>query len=128
MNRDRALRRAGLQVPDPLFATKIPTGRRSSCPAPLSPGDQPEPRCSSERSGVGPLRWARCPDDGRLHLLQSAQVPLAAAGNNARALCGQRIPAEGLTITNSPAGALCVICVVGIPAEIPDPGPRGTAP
>ena len=85
VNRDRALWRAGLRVLDPLFATTIPVGRRSSCPAPLAPGGQPDPRCSDGRAGVGPLRWARCPDDGRLYLLQLAQVLHAAAGDDTRA-------------------------------------------
>ncbi|MGH3899716.1 MAG: hypothetical protein ACRDTA_16025 [Pseudonocardiaceae bacterium] len=74
------------------------------------------------------LRWTRCTDDGRLHLLPPAQIRLATAGHHARALCGQRIPADGLTITHGPPGALCTACIIGIPAEIPDPDPSGTAP
>ncbi|MGH3883833.1 MAG: hypothetical protein ACRDSG_05835 [Pseudonocardiaceae bacterium] len=73
------------------------------------------------------LRWTRCPEDGGLHLLQPAQIRLAAAGD-ARALCGRRIPADGLTITHGPVGALCMACVCEIPPEMPDPGPGGSAP
>lgn len=56
VNRDHCLRRAGPPVPDPVFATKIPAGRRASCPAPIPPGGQPDPRRLVERSSVGPLR------------------------------------------------------------------------
>ncbi len=126
MDQDHVLRRAGLRVPDPLFGTTIPAGRPSSCPTPLPPGGQPDPQHSGE--GAGPLRWARCPDDGSLHLLQSAQVLLAAAGYDAQTLCGQQVPVEALTITTSSAGTLCMACVVGVPAERQDLDPRGTAP
>ena len=74
------------------------------------------------------LRWARRPDDDRLHLLAPAEVPRGTAKDHARALRGQRIPAKGLPITSSPAWALCVTCVLGIPAEMLDPGSRTTAP
>lgn len=44
MNGDYAIRRVGPQVPDPLFATQIPAGRRlRHPPAQLSPGGQPDP-------------------------------------------------------------------------------------
>lgn len=36
----------------------------------------------------GPLGWARWPDDGRLHLLQPAEVVVAATGDHAEALRG----------------------------------------
>ncbi|MGH3801382.1 MAG: hypothetical protein ACRDTD_14845 [Pseudonocardiaceae bacterium] len=51
-----------------------------------------------------------------------------AATGNARALCSARIPADGLTITHGAAWALCLACVIGIPTDVPDPAPRGTAP
>ena len=125
MDRDHASRRVCLRVPDPLFATTIPAGRRFSCPVPLPPGGQPDPRCSGAGSRVRQLlRWARCPDDGRLHLLPLAEVLCAAAGGHARALCGQRVPAESLTITSGLSWALCMTCIT----SMPNPGPRGTAP
>ena len=78
---------AGLRVPDPqLPPTKTPAGRRSSCPAPLpAPGGQPDPRHQTRDFSVGQLRWARCPDDGRLHLLQPTDVVVAATWDHAEA-------------------------------------------
>ncbi|MGH3897287.1 MAG: hypothetical protein ACRDTA_03360, partial [Pseudonocardiaceae bacterium] len=84
-------------------------------------------RGSGRCGGRAAPTMAACTDDGRLHLLPPAQIRLAAAGHHARVLCGQQVPAEGLTITNGPA-ALCMACMIGIPAEISGPGPSGTAP
>ncbi len=76
MDQHHARWRAGLRVPDPLFATTIPAGRQSSRPAPRPPDGRPDPRYSSRGIGVGPLRWAGCPNEGHPHLLPRAQVPL----------------------------------------------------
>ncbi|MGH3962212.1 MAG: hypothetical protein ACRDRY_02995 [Pseudonocardiaceae bacterium] len=73
------------------------------------------------------LRWTRCPEDGGLHLLQPAQIRLAAAGD-ARALCGRRIPPDGLTITHGPVGGAVHGLRVRDPPEMRDPGPGGSAP
>ncbi|MGH3789759.1 MAG: hypothetical protein ACRDQ9_02975 [Pseudonocardiaceae bacterium] len=126
MDRDHAPQPVCLR-PDPLFATKTPAGRRLSCPVPpLSPGGQPDTRCSGGGPRVGQLlRWARCPDDGRLHLLRLAEVLRATAGDHAQALCGQRVPADGLT--NGLSCALCTTCITGIPDPDPDPS-GGIAP
>ncbi|MDQ2882246.1 MAG: hypothetical protein M3Y48_13795 [Actinomycetota bacterium] len=75
--------------------------------------DQPDPSDQGGGSSVEQLRWARCPDGGHLHLLQPAGVNLAAASGHAQALCGHRIPAQGLTINGVPSGALCMACVMG---------------
>ncbi len=115
------LRPPGLPVPDPQFpAIKIPARERLSGPGPR----QPDPHRPAE-SGVGPLRWARCPDQGRLHLLVPAEVVAAATGGHAEALCGQALPAQGLTLTNSSSGAVCLACVAGIPSNPSDL--RGTS-
>jgi hypothetical protein len=50
------------------------------------------------------------------------------SGATPKALCGQRVPAEGLTITRGLSWALCVTRIVGIPAGMVDPDPRTTAP
>ncbi|MGH3836220.1 MAG: hypothetical protein ACRDSF_11025 [Pseudonocardiaceae bacterium] len=116
-----------LQMPDPQFPHKIPAGRRSSRPAPgPAPGGQPDPSPRASRSSGGQLRWARCPDDGLLHLLHPADVVVAATGGHAEALCGRQLPAESLTLINGLDGALCMACVAGIPPDSNDPGPRGT--
>ncbi|MFY9808272.1 MAG: hypothetical protein WAK86_13525 [Pseudonocardiaceae bacterium] len=50
--------RAALQVPDPVFPTKLPAGRRSSCSDPF-PGGQPDPSPQAGESTVGQRRWVR---------------------------------------------------------------------
>jgi hypothetical protein len=110
----RASQLAALRIPEPQFPTKTPAGRRPSRPMPVrAPVVQPDPSDRAGRPGVEQLRWARCPDDGRLHLLQPAGVDLAAASGHAQAVCGHRVPAQGLTINGVPSGALCMACVIG---------------
>ncbi|MGH3899290.1 MAG: hypothetical protein ACRDTA_13825 [Pseudonocardiaceae bacterium] len=125
--RSGLLQRMGLRVPDPQFPTKIPAGRRSSRPVP-APGGQPDPNPQTGNSSVGPPRWARCPEQGRLHLLRSADVIAATNQGHARAVCGRPIPAEGLTITGGPSGALCMACALGATSSMPACGPRGGNP
>ena len=70
---------------------------------------------------VPPLRWARCPDDGRLHLVQPADVAVTDTGH-ALALCGIRLGADGLTVSGS-AGALCSTCIAAGTQTPPAPTP-----
>lgn len=101
--------------------------RSNSCPAPLpAPGGQPDPSPRPSGSSVEQLRWVRCLDDKHLHLLHPADV-LVVAGGHAPAVCGQRISAEGLTITRGPSGALCMTCVVGATSPDARPRPGGTS-
>lgn len=110
----RASHLAALRIPEPQFSTRTQDGGRPGRPAPVrTPVAQPDPGDQGGRSSVEQLRWARCPDDGHLHLLQPAGVNLAAASGHAQALCGHRIPAQGLTINGVPSGALCMACVMG---------------
>jgi hypothetical protein len=105
---------ATLRIPEPQFPTRTPAGRRPSRPVPVrASAGQPDPSDRAGRPGVEQLRWARCPDDGRLHLLQPVGVDLAAASGHAQAVCGHRVPAQGLTINGVPSGALCMACVIG---------------
>jgi hypothetical protein len=127
----------GLRIPDPQFPTKIPHGRQSSYPVrPPAPGGQSDPSHRAGGSSVEQLRWARCPDDGRLHLLQPADVTLAATRGHAPSLCGYRIPVQGLTIKSVPSGSgsgssgsgsLCMACVIGATSETSGPDRRGTS-
>jgi hypothetical protein len=129
VNRDHAWWQAGLQVPEPLFATTTPAGRRASCPTPLPPASgQPDPPCPGEGSGVRRLlRWVRCPDDDDcLHLLAPTEIPPTTTQDHARALCGQRVGAEDLTLTSGLSWALCARCVAAIPAEMIAPAARTT--
>ncbi|MGQ0717363.1 MAG: hypothetical protein ACT4NP_08610 [Pseudonocardiales bacterium] len=45
----------------------------------------------------------------------------------AEALCAHRLPAEDLAVQDVPSGALCLPCVIGVTADMPDPGRMGTA-
>ncbi|MGH3718165.1 MAG: hypothetical protein ACRDRI_04845 [Pseudonocardiaceae bacterium] len=111
-------------MPEPLFATTISAGHRESCPVPLPPDGRPDTRCSGGWPGVGQLlRWAHCTDDDRLHLLRLLEVLRAASRDHARALCGRRVPADGLIITSGLSWALCTTCTT----DIPDPS-GGIAP
>lgn len=112
-----------LPVPVPQLPTvNTPARERLSGSGPLAPSEQP----GSHRPGgsnAGPLRWARCPDHGRLHLLVPAYAVVPATGRDAEALCGRALPADGLTLTRGSSGAPCMACVNRIPS---DTGPRDT--
>lgn len=101
---------------------------KDRCPASLPiAGGQADPSPRPSRSSVEQLRWVRCPDDKHLHLLHPADEATIDAGDHAPAVCGQRISADGLTITRDPSGALCMTCVVGATSPPSDLGPRGTS-
>lgn len=82
------------------------------CPTPNSATATTPVR--ARESGVGALRWGRCPNDGCLHLLQSAAVAAAITAGHTRALCGRPLSVEGLTLIHGSAGALCMPCITGI--------------
>jgi hypothetical protein len=70
------------------------------------------------------LRWARCPDDGRLHALAAVDVDRAGAQGYAETLCGHRLPAD-VAIEDDPAAPLCLPCVVGAVPDLRSPGQLG---
>lgn len=81
----------GLRVPGPQFPIMTtPARRRLSGAGPLVAcgGGRLDWHRWAGESGVGPLRWARCLDEGRLHLLQPADVVTATTTGHAQALCG----------------------------------------
>lgn len=106
-------RPTSLRVPAPQFPTRASAPEQPSGPEPLAAlaGGEANPGGVAGEPGAGPLRWARCPDDGRLHLLQPADVVVAATGLRAEALCGRLLPTEGLTLGHGWAGALCTGCL-----------------
>jgi hypothetical protein len=73
------------------------------------------------------MYWARCATDGRLHAITPTNTAQAAARGYAEALGGHRMPAEGLAVQDVPSGALCLPCIIGVTADMEDPGPMGTA-
>lgn len=120
---------AGLRIPDPQFPTNTPAGRRSSGPTPhAAPGGQPDPSSGAKGSGIEQLRWARCPDETSRHLMPPGDVLLTDAEGHAQVLCGQRVSAEGRTFDSGVSGALCLTCVIGIPAETLAPIRRAASP
>lgn len=72
------------------------------------------------------MHWARCPTDGRLHAIEPTDTEQAPARGYAEALCGHRLPTGGLAVQDVPSGALCLPCVIGVTADMPDPGRMGT--
>lgn len=71
------------------------------------------------------FRWARHPGDGHTHAI--APTDLASSGAAVEALCGARLPAEGLDPREQPWGLVCLPCVIGATDGEPDPGRMGTA-
>jgi hypothetical protein len=115
---------AGLWVPEPRFPTTRPTAtsRPSSTLKPAA-GTAPDPV-----RGSGPaMHWMRCSTDGLLHAIAPTDSEQAVARGYAEALCGHQLPAEDLAIQDAPSGALCLPCVIGVTADMEDPGPMGTA-
>jgi hypothetical protein len=112
------LHSAALPVPDPQFSTRNMGNRLPSSPVPLGGAGRPSGRQidrierQQRRPDVEQLRWARCPDHDQLHLLHPADVTIATVRGYTRALCGQQIVADGLTINTIASGALCMACVV----------------
>lgn len=85
----------GLRMPDaPFPITTSPARQRLRGSGLLAAcgGDMPDFHCRAGELGVGSLRWARCPDDGLVHLLQPADVITATTAGHARALCGRFPP------------------------------------
>jgi hypothetical protein len=79
------------------------------------PGEPGPPGCLVGEWGVRQLRWVRCPDEGRLHLLGPVEVVVAATGGQAEALCGRALPPQCLPLVHSSSRAVCMACVDGIP-------------
>ena len=89
-------------------------------PSPAADTDwgDPPPGCLVGEWGVRQLRWVRCSDDGRLHLLVPVEVVVAATGGQAQGLCGRLLPAQGLIFrpfTKGSLGPVCMACVDSIP-------------
>ena len=105
------LRLRGLRVPDPQFPSKGAACRQPASPVPF-PAAAARTDPEVQRPSVEQLRWARCPEDGQLHLVQPGDVALAAASGYAEGFCGHQIVAEGLTINSVASGALCMACVI----------------
>ena len=84
-----------------------------ACAAALDTPEQPVSPFAAPLPGQ--LRWVRCPDDGRLHLLAPVEVVVAATGGQAEVLCGRVLPAQGLPRADGPSGAVCMACVDVMP-------------
>jgi hypothetical protein len=103
--------RSGLRVPEPRFP---PPGPATGAVPDLVGGSGPV------------MHWARCPTDGLLHAIAPTDTAQAMTRGYAETLCEHQLPAEGLTLQDTPSGALCLPCVIGVTADIQDPDPMGT--
>ncbi|MGH3697795.1 MAG: hypothetical protein ACRDRX_28085 [Pseudonocardiaceae bacterium] len=61
------------------------------------------------------MLWALCAADKRIHAVVIGDV---------ESLCGVPLP-EGDAGLSRPWGDLCLPCVIGATADLPDPGPGG---
>lgn len=74
----------------------------------------PDPPTDADAHPARP-RWAHCPEDEHLHLLTADQAQTAGGDRgHGHALCGQVIPAAGLTLVATSAG-LCLRCLAMTP-------------
>lgn len=71
-----------------------------------------------------PVLWAR-PKGGRLHAVERDDAAMAAGRGYTEALCGAHLPAEDLGFERVPSGTLCLPCMIGATADLPDPGRFG---
>lgn len=71
------------------------------------------------------LRWAVSPG-GKVHAIEPSDLKEAVAVGSVQTLCGFRLAAEGLEPAHRPWGDLCIPCVIGAAADLPDPGRMGT--
>ncbi|MGH3838594.1 MAG: hypothetical protein ACRDSF_23305 [Pseudonocardiaceae bacterium] len=108
--------RAGRHVPVPGLADGA-DGGSARPPGPAVPDPQFPHRCADPGS-TGRPRWASCPTETMLHLVDPAQVVAATAQGHAVALCGLRLRAGALTLTDGGNGgrAVCSACLTGIAA------------
>jgi len=91
-------------------------------------GSVPGDGQSDSLRGSGPaMHWARCPTDGLLHAIAPIDAKRAVARGYAETLCDHHLPVEVLVMQDVPPSSLCLPCVIGATADIPDPGRMGTA-
>ncbi|MGH3833809.1 MAG: hypothetical protein ACRDRS_25785, partial [Pseudonocardiaceae bacterium] len=67
-----------------------------------------------------PVHWARSPGDLRRHAVEHGETAAGIAVTGwAQALCGARLPREGLDLAAQPSSPLCRWCVTGAVTEPP---------
>ncbi|MGH3852986.1 MAG: hypothetical protein ACRDR6_05700 [Pseudonocardiaceae bacterium] len=66
-----------------------------------------------------PVHWARSPGDVRRHAVEHSAIAGVVATSWAQALCGARLPREGLDLAAQPSSPLCRWCVAGAVTEPP---------
>lgn len=108
---------AAVLVLDPPFRTKTLAGSPSGTPAVV--GGRLDPSAGVGISGVGRLRWARCPA-GCLYLLAAAEVVALTTAGRGEALCGRALLAASLILTDGSPAQLCLTCFAAIPGQSSD--------
>lgn len=107
-----------LPVPAPQFGNSPGSGRSPVAPRPAL---LPDP--SGQADPTARVRWARCPQDGRMHAVDHHDADRTTTRIPAECLCGRRLPAAGLAFEADPSGALCMACVVRVTSDLPGPQP-----
>lgn len=74
-------------------------------------------RPDSTITGDAGLRWARDPDDGRLHALAPGDVHLAGSRGYTECLCRHKL-APDVIFEPGPSGKWCLPCVIGAAPDL----------
>lgn len=74
-------------------------------------------RTGGEPAAPSPERWARDPDDGRLHALVPGDAHLAGSRGYAECLCRHKLPPD-VIFEPGLSGALCLPCVIGAAPDL----------
>ncbi|MGH3779030.1 MAG: hypothetical protein ACRDRR_25410 [Pseudonocardiaceae bacterium] len=73
------------------------------------------------------MLWALHPGDQHCHAVAPGDLDRSETLGYAETLCGAHLPDAGLESADRPWGVLCLPCVIGATADLPDPGRMGTA-
>ncbi len=72
------------------------------------------------------MLWAVHPGDERCHAIAPCDLDKSETLGYAEALCGVQLPNAGLEPLTVPTALVCLPCVIGATADLPDPGRMGT--
>jgi hypothetical protein len=73
------------------------------------------------------MLWAIHPGNEHCHAVAPSDLNKSETLGYAETLCGAHLPDAELEIADRPWGVVCLPCVIGATADLPDPGRMGTA-